>query len=374
MKCPVVEFHLPCDIGKIVYMHIPCSQSFLNFSKINFFEIMSEITFSSTRNRNLSKSTYSSIPLTVSPKTNLNWIEECKNIMNSLMELSDAKYFKESLKNHLYDKINPNSISLNTIKNKLHNNSYKSFNQFDNDIKQMIRQENKFYNKNKTNNLAKQRNKKMDRIKTQYEILSTPIRTYGLQPKFNNYNIKKYLKERKFDDIPIEIVNDDNDDILNLKNYQKQQILTLQKRVNQQRHAIVLIKRTNNKKLNKIEKELEESHKKNENLIHYMTVMKEKYEILNKKYLKLMCDKNEMMKMSAKELLEIQNLFVNNIQKVNLKLQDIKEKENGCNICMDKCKNALINPCGHMGCFDCLKQLTRCHLCRGHIVNIIKCK
>ena len=43
-----------------------------------------------------------------------------------------------------------------------------------------------------------------------------------------------------------------------------------------------------------------------------------------------------------------------------------------CAICMDRSKNTALVPCGHLGCAECVAQLSKCHICRSDIIQRLR--
>ena len=72
------------------------------------------------------------------------------------------------------------------------------------------------------------------------------------------------------------------------------------------------------------------------------------------------------------ELGDLQTLhlqLIGAIHHVNARIEEKRDVERACPICLDRTKNAVLVPCGHRACAECAADLTECHICRGKITR-----
>jgi hypothetical protein len=60
------------------------------------------------------------------------------------------------------------------------------------------------------------------------------------------------------------------------------------------------------------------------------------------------------------------------VQRLQARVEEKQEEERTCSICLGAPKDTVIDPCGHVACAACARQLTACHICRGPIAKLLR--
>ena len=90
--------------------------------------------------------------------------------------------------------------------------------------------------------------------------------------------------------------------------------------------------------------------------------------------LQLKCDDNALNELNMDELCNLHDKCIDIARIIKKEIQERRENELICNICCDNENNAVFDPCGHIGCYNCLTQLNICHICRSQITRVIQFK
>lgn len=78
--------------------------------------------------------------------------------------------------------------------------------------------------------------------------------------------------------------------------------------------------------------------------------------------------RSAMRELSKEQLEELREVHVRGVADTERHLQDIRQRETTCQICMNAPKNTVLTGCGHVFCLDCAtRQLysdQACYFCR----------
>ena len=112
----------------------------------------------------------------------------------------------------------------------------------------------------------------------------------------------------------------------------------------------------------------------NDEIISKNKSMQDKYHERLRDDLELKCDDKALNESNMDELCNLHNKCVDNAGIIKKEIQERRENELLCIICCDNENNAVFDPCGHKGCYNCLTQLNICHICRSQITRVIQFK
>ena len=134
-------------------------------------------------------------------------------------------------------------------------------------------------------------------------------------------------------------------------------------------------------KLKKLCSNIDKKTKKRDKQLNRIKKLKAKYENISEQkdrltlksdIKSLKCNEMILNEMTINDLSKLYNIVLNNALQIKNELIIRLQNQLLCQICNINVINGVINPCGHTGCFNCIKKLDKCHICNTELSGFFK--